>query len=71
MFRSDQSAHSFRDPRLEALAGASAMGRVVVTEFITLDGVVQAPGDPNQFNRGGWALGSAPARTLWRSSSRS
>ena len=34
------------------------MGRVVVTEFITLDGVVQAPGDPSEFDRGGWALGT-------------
>jgi dihydrofolate reductase len=31
------------------------MGRVVVTEFISLDGVIQAPGDPNEFERGGWA----------------
>ena len=34
------------------------MGRVVVTEFITLDGVVQAPGDPSEFDRGGWAVGT-------------
>ncbi len=34
------------------------MGRVVVTEFITLDGVVEAPGDPSEFDRGGWALGA-------------
>jgi len=34
------------------------MGRVVVTEFITLDGVVQAPGDPSEFDRGGWARGT-------------
>jgi dihydrofolate reductase len=33
------------------------MGRVVVTEFISLDGVIQAPGDPNEFERGGWARG--------------
>ncbi len=33
------------------------MGRVVVTEFISLDGVIQAPGDPNEFERGGWAQG--------------
>ena len=33
------------------------MGRVVVTEFISLDGVIQAPGDPSEFERGGWAQG--------------
>ena len=33
------------------------MGRVVVTEFISLDGVIQAPGDPSEYERGGWAKG--------------
>ena len=33
------------------------MGRVVVTEFISLDGVIQAPGDPSEYERGGWAQG--------------
>jgi dihydrofolate reductase len=33
------------------------VGRVVVTEFISLDGVIQAPGDPREFERGGWAQG--------------
>ena len=33
------------------------MGKVVITEFITLDGVVQAPGDPGEYERGGWAAG--------------
>lgn len=33
------------------------MGRVVVTEFISLDGVIQAPGDPSEYDRGGWAQG--------------
>jgi dihydrofolate reductase len=28
-----------------------------VTEFISVDGVIQAPGDPNEFERGGWAHG--------------
>jgi dihydrofolate reductase len=37
------------------------MGRVVVTEFISLDGVIQAPGDPNEFERGGWAQGGGQA----------
>jgi dihydrofolate reductase len=33
------------------------VGRVVVTEFISLDGVIEAPGDPNEYERGGWAHG--------------
>lgn len=37
------------------------MGRVVVTEFVSLDGVIQAPGDPNEFERGGWAQGGGQA----------
>ncbi len=37
------------------------MGRVVVSEFVSLDGVIQAPGDPNEFERGGWAQGGGQA----------
>jgi dihydrofolate reductase len=32
------------------------MGRVVVTQFITVDGVVEDPGGSEDFDRGGWAF---------------
>src|SRR5689334_2464810 len=32
------------------------MGRVVVTEFITLDGVIEDSGGAEKFERGGWAF---------------
>lgn len=32
------------------------MGKVVVTEFITLDGVIEAPGGGETFAHGGWAF---------------
>ena len=37
------------------------MGKVVVTEFISLDGVIEAPGDPSEYERGGWATGGGQA----------
>jgi len=33
------------------------MRKLIVSEFITLDGVIQAPGDPSEYERGGWATG--------------
>jgi len=32
------------------------MGKLVVTEFITLDGVIEAPGGGEAFEKGGWAF---------------
>jgi dihydrofolate reductase len=32
------------------------MGRIVVTEFISLDGVVEDPGGSESFRHGGWSL---------------
>ena len=32
------------------------MGRIVVTEFVTLDGVMEDPGGSEGFERGGWAF---------------
>jgi dihydrofolate reductase len=34
----------------------NAMRRIVVTEFITLDGVMEDPGGAEKFERGGWAF---------------
>ena len=32
------------------------MGKLVVTEFVTLDGVMEDPGGAEKFERGGWAF---------------
>jgi dihydrofolate reductase len=32
------------------------MGRIVVTEFISIDGVIEDPGGSEDFERGGWAF---------------
>jgi dihydrofolate reductase len=32
------------------------MGRIVVTEFVSLDGVMEAPGGDDNFVRGGWTF---------------
>src|ERR671925_1284565 len=32
------------------------MGRIVVSEFVTLDGVMEDPGGAEGFDRGGWAF---------------
>src|SRR3954447_15021781 len=54
---SDEFAHpresDSRPTRMEA-----EMGKLVVTEFITLDGVVEDPGggEADRFDRGGWAF---------------
>jgi dihydrofolate reductase len=34
----------------------SRMGKLVVTEFVTLDGVMEDPGGAEAFERGGWAF---------------
>jgi dihydrofolate reductase len=33
-----------------------AMGEIVITEFVTLDGVMEDPGGGESFDRGGWAF---------------
>lgn len=37
-------------------ASPPKMGRVVVSEFITLDGVIEAPGGGEQFEHAGWSF---------------
>jgi dihydrofolate reductase len=32
------------------------MGRIVVTEYVTLDGVIEAPGGGEEFEHGGWSF---------------
>jgi dihydrofolate reductase len=41
-----------------------AMGKLIVTEFVTLDGVAQAPGEPDEDRDGGFAYGGWQAPLL-------
>jgi dihydrofolate reductase len=34
-----------------------AMGKIIVTEFITADGVIEAPGPSHDFKYAGWSMG--------------
>ena len=40
------------------------MGKLIVTEFVTLDGVAQAPGEPDEDRDGGFAHGGWQAPLL-------
>ena len=41
---------------LRTCEGLNGMGKLVITEFITLDGVMEDPGGGETFDRGGWAF---------------
>src|SRR5207245_1259742 len=46
-----------RSPAAAAQQGEErAMGRVVVSEFVTLDGVMEDPGGAEGYEHGGWAF---------------
>src|SRR6185436_10466797 len=36
--------------------GSGVMGRIVVSQFVTVDGVIEDPGGSEGFERGGWAF---------------
>lgn len=38
------------------LAGETSMRKIIVSEFVTLDGVMEDPGGAEKFARGGWAF---------------
>jgi hypothetical protein len=46
------------------------MGRIVVSEFVTLDGVIEDPGGSEKSPYGGWRSRSTGARRATRSSPR-
>jgi len=41
---------------VESKPGGTEMGRIVVTEFVSLDGVVEAPGGGEGFKHDGWSF---------------
>jgi hypothetical protein len=45
------------------------MGRIVVTEFISLDGVIEDPGGAEDFKHGGWSFEFSRGRRATSSSS--
>src|SRR6266576_403023 len=42
--------------RTQATTRSTKMGRIVVTEFVSLDGVVEDPGGAEDFKYGGWSF---------------
>jgi hypothetical protein len=50
------SASLVRRPLENPTREGEIMGRIVVTEFISLDGVIEAPGGGEDFKHGGWTF---------------
>src|SRR5262245_3203559 len=42
--------------RAQPQTGGTSMGRIVVTEFVSLDGVMEDPGGSEDFKHGGWSF---------------
>src|SRR5919109_1878424 len=51
MIPGTRSGHSSRNPRRRY-----EVGRIVVTEFVSLDGVMEDPGGAEDFEYGGWSF---------------
>jgi hypothetical protein len=45
------------------------MGKLVVTEFVSVDGVFEDPGGAETYEHGGWTFDTTAATTATRSSS--
>ena len=39
-----------------ALRGPSGLAKVVVSEYVSLDGVIEDPGGAEEFEHGGWTI---------------
>jgi dihydrofolate reductase len=54
------SSRSLRSVRITVITATSTegglVGRIVVTEFVSLDGVMEAPGGGEDFKHGGWSF---------------
>jgi hypothetical protein len=53
---SDESTPARPSSPPASIEQEETMGKVVVTEFITLDGVIQDPGGSGEMERGGWSF---------------
>ncbi|HEY3188326.1 MAG TPA: hypothetical protein VGJ70_12685, partial [Solirubrobacteraceae bacterium] len=54
--RDDEFRQRSRSKRQRVNDKEHAMGRIVVTEFVSLDGVMQAPGGGEEFKHAGWTF---------------
>src|SRR6516165_4818901 len=54
--RSRQRSRRRWTPRRPPRRSASKMGKIVVTEFVSLDGVMEDPGGAEDYEHGGWTF---------------